>query len=147
MGRIGDFVAVQNYGRLRYDANGRVLDTENVSGNGLSMVPGSLAATCRQAHQVTGLPVLVTEHGTDLRTDQDHRRAAFITESLQELGKAIGDGLPVLGYIHWCLADNFEWFKGYEGNYGIVEVDRSTQQRRIRPSAIVLGQAATSNAI
>jgi beta-glucosidase len=147
LGTVGDFVAVQNYGRLRWGADGRIPDTENVSGNGLSMVPESLAATCRQAHEITGLPVLVTEHGTDLDTAQDHRRARFITESLVHLARAIDDGLPVLGYVHWCLADNFEWFKGYSGNFGLVEVDRATQRRSLRPSATVLGQIARANAV
>ncbi|NTW38541.1 MAG: family 1 glycosylhydrolase [Cellulomonadaceae bacterium] len=59
----------------------------------------------------------------------------------------MNDGLPVLGYIHWCLADDFEWFKGYEGNFGLVEVDRATQRRRIRPSAITLGRIAAMNAV
>lgn len=147
MGSVGDFVAVQNYSRLRYDANGRVFDTENLSGNGLPMVPTSLAATCREAAEITGLPVMVTEHGCDLGTTEDHRRAEFVAESLTHLSDAIADGVDVRGYIHWCLADNFEWFKGFSGNYGMVEVDRATQRRTLRPSAVSFGQIAKANAV
>lgn len=96
---------------------------------------------------ITGLPILVTEHGCDLDTPHDARRAQFITDSLRDLGAAIADGLDVRGYIHWCLADNFEWFKGYNGNYGLMSVDRTTQRRTLRPSAIILGQIASANAI
>jgi beta-glucosidase len=147
MGSVGDFVAVQNYSRLRYDANGRVFDTENLSRNGLPMVPESLAATCKLAQDITGLPVLITEHGCDLMTEDDARRSTFITESLQHLADAIADGLDVRGYVHWCLADNFEWFKGYSGNYGLCEVDRTTQRRTLRPSATTLGGIAKANAV
>jgi beta-glucosidase len=142
MGTVGDFVGVQNYSRLRYGPDGRITDTENLSGNGLPMVPESLAATCRQAWEVTGKPVLVTEHGCDLTTDEDHRRVEFVSASLQHLRAAMDDGVDVRGYIHWCLADNFEWFKGYQGTYGLLEVDRGTQMRSPRPSARALGDIA-----
>lgn len=147
MGTVGDFVGVQNYSRLRYDAGGRVAETEHLSGMGLPMVPGSLAATCRQAHEVTGLPVLVTEHGTDLGTDRDGQRADFITGSLRHLAQAIAEGTDVRGYIHWSLHDNFEWFRGYDGHFGLMEVDRATQRRTVRPSAVTLGQIARANRV
>lgn len=35
------------------------------------------------------MPVLITEHGADLDDSQDHRRAAFIQESIRELAVAI----------------------------------------------------------
>ncbi|MGA8046640.1 MAG: family 1 glycosylhydrolase [Dermatophilaceae bacterium] len=144
-GTVGDFVGVQNYSRIRYDSNGRIDETEGLSGMGLPMVPASLAATCRQAYEVTGLPVLVTEHGTDLDTDQDHLRESFIVDSLKILAETIGEGVDVRGYIHWSLHDNFEWFKGYQGHFGLVEVDRATQIRTPRPSAATLGRIALTN--
>jgi beta-glucosidase len=144
-GCVGDFVGVQNYSRIRHDSTGRIEESENLSGMGLPMVPASLAATCRQAHEVTGLPVLVTEHGTDLDTDRDHLREAFIVDSLKILADTISDGVDVRGYIHWSLHDNFEWFKGYQGHFGLVEVDRATQIRTPRPSAATLGRIAGTN--
>ena len=94
-----------------------------------------------------GLPVLVTEHGADLDDSQDHRRAAFIEASLRELASAIADGVDVRGYLHWSLMDNWEWFKGYEGCFGLLGVDRTTQRRSIRPSATVLGAIARANLV
>lgn len=146
-GTIGDFVGVQNYSRIRYNAQGRIVDTEHTMGNGLALVPPSLAATVRQAADVTGKPVLITEHGADLSTARDAERIAFIRESLTLLADAIADGVDVRGYIHWCLTDNWEWFKGYNGQFGLYEVDRSTQQRTPRPSAAVLGEIARANAV
>jgi beta-glucosidase len=145
LGSVGDFVGVQNYTRLRFGPDGRLPATDNVTGAGLELVPGSLAATCSQAAQVTGLPVLVTEHGADLDDDQDHRRTAFVEDSLRELAAAIGDGLDVRGYLHWSLMDNYEWFNGYHGHFGLLGVDRTTQRRWIRPSAAVLALIARKN--
>jgi beta-glucosidase len=43
--------------------------------------------------------------------------------------------------------DNYEWFRGYEGCFGLLAVDRVTQRRSIRPSAALLGTIARINAV
>ena len=58
--------------------------------------------------EVTGKPIWVTEHGADLPTARDAERATFITASLGGLHDAISDGVPVTGYVHWSLTDNWE---------------------------------------
>ena len=72
---------MQNYSRLRFGPDGTLPRTENLTGAGLELVPTSLAATCRQTHELTRLPVLITEHRADLDDSQDDRRGAFIEES------------------------------------------------------------------
>ena len=51
----------------------------------------------------------------------------------------IADGLPVKGYFHWSLLDNFEWQKGYAMTFGLVAVDRTTLERTPKESLRVLG--------
>ena len=46
----------------------------------------------------------------------------------------VADGIPVKGYFHWSLMDNFEWAKGYQQWFGIVHVDYATQKRTIKDS-------------
>jgi len=36
-----------------------------------------------------------------------------------------GAGIPVRGYIHWTITDNWEWADGYCPKFGLVSVDRS----------------------
>lgn len=79
------------------------------------------------------LPLIVTEHGLADRHD-DHR-SWFLTESLAHLERARQDGVDVNGYLHWSLLDNFEWDKGFWPRFGLVEVDRETGERTLRPSA------------
>lgn len=142
-----DFFGVQNYERARYDANGRMPPPADakLNWNGTEVYAPSLAGAVRYAHEVTGLPILVTEHGVG--TDDDRLRSEFIPAALLELRKVIDGGVPVLGYTHWSLLDNFEWIFGYGPRYGIVSVDRETFARTPKPSASILGAIARRNAL
>lgn len=130
-----DFVGVQNYERARYDRNGLLPPPEGATVNqmGSDIYPPSLGNAVRYVHAETGVPVFVTEHG--LATDDDAHRAAFLEPALYGLRDAIEDGVPVIGYLHWTLLDNFEWIFGYDHKLGLVEVDRHTFERTPKPSA------------
>jgi beta-glucosidase len=41
--------------------------------------------------------------------------------------------------------DNFEWAFGYKPQFGLVAVDRDTQERTLKPSATWLGGIAKNN--
>jgi len=147
LARADDFIGVQNYERARYDANGPVPPPDGVPRNqmGSDIYPLSLANACRYAHEATGVPVLVTEHG--LATEDDRDRAGFIQPSLAGLLDAIEDGVPVLGYCFWTLLDNFEWIFGYDFHYGLHSVDRQTFVRTAKPSAGVYAAIARAKAL
>ena len=49
-------------------------------------------------------------------------------------GRAIADGIPVIGYSVWSLFDNFEWAAGYSCRYGLVYVDYPTLKRTVKDS-------------
>ena len=53
-------------------------------------------------------------------------------------------GIPVKGYFHWSLMDNFEWQKGYAMNFGLIAVNRETLERTPKPSLAVLGGYANA---
>jgi beta-glucosidase len=89
--------------------------------------------------------VLVTENG--IGTDEDARRIAYTTTALEGVARCIADGVDVRGYVHWSLLDNFEWVLGYGPTFGLVAVDRESQERRPKPSASWLGGIARANAI
>ena len=57
----------------------------------------------------------------------------------------LNDGIDVRGYIYWSAMDNFEWFQGYRPTFGLIAVDRATQQRTLKPSAHWLGAIARAN--
>ena len=136
LAREDDFVGVQNYERIPYDGSGAVPPARGRRPS-TRWVPrssrGSLGGAVRYAHAVDRVPVLVTEHGMAYR--RRHASGGFIEPSLSGLLDAIEDGVPVLGYCHWTLLDNFEWIFGYDFHYGLHAVDRETFARTPKPSA------------
>lgn len=147
LAKADDFIGVQNYERAIWDSKGRVAPPpgSTLNWSGSEVWPGSLAGAVRYAHAATGRPVLVSEHGVG--TDDDRVRAAFIPAALAGLKQAIDDGVPVLGYCHWSLIDNFEWIFGYKPKFGLASVDPVTFVRTPKPSAAVYGAIAKANAI
>jgi beta-glucosidase len=135
LARDDDFIGVQNYERRRFDGTGQVDPPADLPRNdmGSAVEPDSLAATVRYAHEQSGVPVLVTEHG--MQTADDSLRAAFLEPALAALLEVVDDGVPVLGYLHWTLMDNFEWIFGFHGQLGLHAVDRTTFERTAKPSA------------
>ncbi len=43
--------------------------------------------------------------------------------------------MPLAGYFHWSLIDNWEFSQGYGERFGLIYVDRKTQQRIVKDSA------------
>lgn len=142
-----DFVGVQNYERAIWGDKGRLPVPAGVPTNhaGAEIYPASLANAVRYVHASTRKPILVTEHGVG--TTEDQKRASLIPLALKHLQAAIDDGVPVLGYIHWSLLDNYEWGGSKEATFGLAAVDPKTFQRTAKPSAHVLAAIAKANAI
>ena len=65
----------------------------------------------------------------------DPQRVDFLTRYLRQLGRACAENIPVKGYFHWSLMDNFEWSDGYKQRFGLVHVDYDTQIRTWKDSA------------
>lgn len=108
---------------------------------GYEFWPEAIAATLRRAAELhPGKGLVVTEHG--VATTDDAERLEFIQRGLRAVHAVITEGLPVRGYVHWSLLDNFEWTLGYRPTFGLIAVDRRTMQRTVRPSARFLGSVA-----
>ncbi|WP_194396800.1 family 1 glycosylhydrolase [Microbacterium atlanticum] len=140
LAREDDFIGVQNYERIIYGPDGQVHPADGVAVNGMgtAVEPDSLRGAVVYVHSVAQVPVLVSEHG--IGTEDDSIRAAFIEPSLDGLAQAIADGVPVIGYCHWTLMDNFEWIFGYGPKLGLHSVDRETFERTAKPSAGVYAE-------
>ena len=138
--RSGDFVGVQNYGVVYVDSSGAVTAKEHKGTNPFKTDPASLGVTIRRVHRETGKPIVISENGIDTTDDQE--RIRYIDQALAGMQSAISDGVPVQGYFHWSLLDNFEWMSGFTPRFGLVAVDRETFRRTPKPSARHLGEIA-----
>ncbi len=129
-GRWCDFHAINYYSRstisgLRDGVAGGVC----VNDLGWEIYPEGIAEVCRMLHDITPLPIYITENGTCDNTDAF--RSRYIYEHLKVLSEC---GLPVKRYYHWCFCDNFEWLEGESARFGLVHIDYTTQQRTVKRS-------------
>lgn len=92
-----------------------------------------------------GIPIYITECG--IATTNDDRRNRFLITYLQEVYEAIKSSIDVRGFFYWSLIDNFEWHRGYNPRFGLIEIDYTTQERHIRPSALVYSDIIQHNGI
>ena len=81
----------------------------------------------------------------DRASTDDSRRVEYFQRALRAVASTLEEGIDVQGYFCWSALDNFEWVSGYGPKFGIIAVDRKTQQRTAKPSAQWLGAVARAN--
>ena len=112
---------------------------------GYEFWPEALEGTIRYAAGQAGVPIHVTENG--IGTTDDAQRHQYVRRALAGVARCLADGLDVRSYFYWSLLDNFEWLFGYGPRFGIVDVDRTTQMRTVKPSGHWLGRVARSGVL
>ena len=135
-----DFFGLQNYTRTLVGPEGAlpVPAGAEVTQMDYEFYPQALGNVIRTVHKSLPIPIIITENG--IATSDDTRRIAFIEQALAGVNACVDDGIPVIGYCHWSLLDNFEWQKGYSMTFGLIAVDRSTQRRYPKDSLRFLGR-------
>jgi beta-glucosidase len=85
--------------------------------------------------------ILITENGIPVPDGldfdgriRDERRIRYLSNHIFQVHRAMEEEIPVKGYFHWSLMDNFEWALGYGQRFGLVYVDFKTQKRTIKDS-------------
>ena len=96
--------------------------------------------------------IYITENGcsaTDVPAADglvyDTDRIMFLRSYLTQLQRAAAEGVPVRGYFHWSLMDNFEWADGFATRFGLLYVDYATQRRTPKLSASFYREVAARN--
>jgi beta-glucosidase len=103
--------------------------------------PEGLGTSLRRVHDaLPGRDLLVT--GIGLATpagdpQADEWRVEVLRASVDEVTRAVDDGVPVRGVLHRSAVDGYEWEHGFGAPRGIFDRDR-----RPKPSAAVLARAA-----
>lgn len=77
----------------------------------------------------------------------DTTRVMMLRNCLTHLQRATAEGIPVKGYFHWSLMDNFEWQEGYTPRFGLVHCDYATGQRIPKLSARLFSTIAKNNCL
>jgi len=79
--------------------------------------------------------------------ENDTDRIVWTRAYLNQLQRATAEGVPVRGYFHWSLMDNFEWSGGLRPRFGLYSVNYETQERRPKLSAEFFRACAAANAV
>ena len=148
-----DFIGLNYYSRelVRFDRRARASlfgrrslhpDGEISDGRYGEVYPRGLYLALRRLKRY-GKPIFVTENGLPDRDDD--RRPAFLVQHLKQVWHAINENIPVQGYYHWTLTDNFEWAEGWNLRFGLVELDPQTQQRTLRRSGELYAEICKAN--
>jgi beta-glucosidase/6-phospho-beta-glucosidase/beta-galactosidase len=94
--------------------------------------PAGLTRWLEAQHDLApGLPLWVVENGlcNRLRNGRSFPRtdgwdrSRYVRENMAAVVAALDAGVPVAGYWHWSLVDNYEW-GSYEPRFGLFGVDR-----------------------
>ena len=108
--------------------------------------------TIRHYYDRYKLPIMVTENGManpdEVCADgtvRDPQRTDFLYEYLSGVKRAVAEEIPVLGYQHWSVMDNFEWCEGYAPRFGLIYVDYETQKRTIKDSGYAYAKIIAQN--
>ena len=135
-----DFLGVQNYTRTQYGPQGQLPAPEGAELTQMDyeFYPEALEHVLRRVREDFKGDLIVTENG--VAVSDDKRRVEFIRRALAGVENCLNDGLPVKGYMHWSLMDNFEWQKGFSMTFGLIAVDRATQTRTPKESLAFLGR-------
>jgi beta-glucosidase len=117
----------------------------NVTTNmmGFEVFPKGLYKVLKKFSQYNGIKdIILTESGVcfeDRIEDgriADLNRIEYFKETLAYVLKAQQKGISVKGYFVWSLTDNFEWREGLRPRFGLVYINYTNLERKIKDSGI-----------
>ena len=149
-----DFIGVNVYQPSNGSINKKGYNTDELPRTMMGWVIDGrcLYWTIRQYYERYHLPIMVTENGManpdTVDSDgciHDAIRCRFLDDFLGGVKRAVDEGIPVLGYQHWSVMDNFEWAEGYGPRFGLIHIDYKTQMRTIKDSGYHYAEIIRSN--
>ena len=140
-----DYVGLDYYFHRRLSIFGQRNENKKTTDVGWEIYPVGIYEVLKELKEKYVLPIYIMENG--LADAKDAERTAFIENHLLFVHKAIAEGVPVRGYFHWSLLDNYEWLYGYGPRFGLVEIDYETLSRHPRQSFYEYAKICKENAL
>ena len=103
-------------------------------------LPEGLHFFCKYYSQrFPGVGVLIAENGMAMRCKPDGSlceprrdrltRSAFLEAHTAQVRRLREEGVPMLGYLHWSITDNYEW-GSFTPRFGLFSIDYTAGARR-----------------
>ena len=113
-------------------------------GGFLANMPDGMTSGLRWAGRFK-LPIYITENGVE--DAEDRLRPDYLVQHLHNVWRHSNFSIPVRGYYHWSLVDNFEWERGWTQRFGLWGLNTETQVRQRRPSVDLYATICKTNSI
>lgn len=86
-----------------------------------------------QKQQFPGKPIVLIENGC-VTTADNITRADYIARHVQQVQRAVAEGVPVIAYLCWSLTSNREWGLVFDNNsdFGLYHIDLDTDPNLTR---------------
>jgi 6-phospho-beta-galactosidase len=104
-------------------------------------LPEGLHFFCKYYSEDLGnRPIMIAENGMALRRKPNNsiathrsdqlRRSQFLKLHLEQVFRLRREQVPLVGYMHWSLTDNYEW-GSYTPRFGLFSIDFATGADRL----------------
>ncbi len=121
------------------------------------VLSGGLHAFCKYySSAFAGRGILIAENGMAQRCKYDNSecrgrrdrvtRSDFLRQHFGEVRRLLDEGVPILGYLHWSLTDNYEW-GSFTPRFGLFRVDYTNDLKRLAVDPLGDNPSATYAAL
>jgi beta-glucosidase len=100
--------------------------------NGWLIDPEGLHAVLTTVSQRYGKPIVISENG--IGTQSEQKKIRYFREHVNQMRRAMEDGVDIRGYFPWTLTDNYEWAEGYAANFGLTSFDKKEMKLKLEPA-------------
>jgi beta-glucosidase len=104
----------------------------NYTQNGWTINAEGLYNVLTTVQQRYGKPIVISENG--IGTQSEQKKIRYFREHVNQMRRAMADGVDIRGYFAWTLIDNYEWAEGYAANFGLTHLDKDSMKLLIEPS-------------
>ncbi|MBE2204537.1 MAG: glycoside hydrolase family 1 protein [Chthoniobacterales bacterium] len=120
--------------------HGRLMDGLSSKWWDWHILPEGLHAFCAHyARSFPGKGILIAENGMALRLTAGNQpgpqrrdritRSEFLCAHFDEMRRMLDAQIPLLGYLHWSLTDNYEW-GSFSPRFGLFQIDYAAGLQR-----------------
>jgi beta-glucosidase len=108
--------------------------SSNYTQNGWLIDPEGLHSVLVDVHRRYAKPIVISENG--IGTQSEQKKIRYFREHVNQMRRAMEDGVDIRGYFPWTLIDNYEWAEGYAANFGLTYLNKKNMQLEIGPSGV-----------
>lgn len=106
--------------------------SSNYTQNGWLIDPEGLHSVLLEVHNRYGKPIVISENG--IGTQSEQKKIRYYREHVNQMRRAMEDGVDIRGYFPWTLIDNYEWAEGYAANFGMTHLNKKSMTLELEPS-------------